>query len=921
MPHRPTLIALVEPLEWRVSPRAERHCRERTSLGAHGESEDVAAHERFRFRSQDELLAKIVELGLELPCAQDISVLREPTSFGRLELPNRLAVQPMEGCDGTPAGEPSELTLRRYRRWGAGGAGLIWFEACAIVPEARANPRQLWLHEGSAGAFKRIINETRAAAAESMHHRPVLVLQLTHSGRYSRPVNKPEPIIAHRSAVLDPHSRLPPDYPLISDQELNQLQERYVEAAQLASQVGFDAVDIKSCHRYLINELLASFTRADSRYGGPYENRARMLLETASRIRQAVPEIDLTCRLNLFDGVPYPYGWGVDRERPAQPDLTEPLRLIGQLMELGLRAINVSAGNPYYNAHYGRPFDWPDASGSIPQEHPVEGVARLVHLARQAQQAYPELAVVGTGYSWLRQYFAHFAAAAVEKGWVRIVGLGRGALAYPDFAKDLITQGRMEPLRVCISCSSCTQIMRDGGQVGCVARDYEYYAPALRAGRMTDPAEVRKLAANCRQCIDPTCAAKCPAGIDVPAFLTAVAEGEEREAYRILRQANVLPEICGIVCPVEVQCEGHCLEGHLTGQAVPIAAIQRYVARRAREEGWTELDVPAEQTGKKVAIVGAGPAGLACAAGLLERGHAVCIIERSKRPGGMADCAIPSDRLPVGAAEAEVGAILGDVAPERMECRLSTPLGAGYDIDAIESEGFDALVLAFGLSAVAGLSQGADRPLGVFDAISFLTHAKRDPCYGLAGTVAVIGGGNTAMDAAVVAKQRGAEAVYLLYRRSFQEMPAWPSERERCLQAGVHVLVLTQTLGYQTDEGGRLIGLRVARTRPGEMDATGRRRPIVLAETEHTLIVDMVIEAIGQKMPESLVDALAGVALTNEGLIQVGPATHMTSRAGVFAAGDVVTGPGTVVQAIAQGRRAAEQIDAYLRKNDQRRSE
>jgi len=873
----------------------------------------VAKHERFSFRSERELRDKIAQLGLDLPWADDIGVLAEPASFGRFELPNRLAVQPMEGCDARADGAPSELTLRRYRRWGAGGAGLIWFEACAIVAEARANPRQLWLHDGSAGAFERMVAQTRAAAAEGWGGRPVLVLQLTHSGRYSRPVNKPQPIIAQHNELLDPCLGLGPDYPLIRDEELDELQERYVAAARLAAQVGFDAVDIKSCHGYLINELLASFTRRDSRYGASYENRTRMLRETVRRVRQAVPEIDVTCRLSLFDGVRYPYGWGVDREDASRADLTEPLRLLGELRELGMRAVSVSAGNPYYNPHTGRPFDWPSLGVSVPEEHPLEGVARLVHLARQVQQAYPDLTVVGTGYTWLRQYFAGFAAAAIQRGWVRIVGLGRGALAYPDFARDLITRGRMDPLRVCVSCSSCTQIMRDDGQVGCAVRDHELYGPILRSGRLRDPQEIRKLASQCRQCVDAACAAKCPAGIDVPAFLRAVAEGHERQAYRILRRANVLPEVCGIVCPVEVQCEGHCLEGHLSGQAVPIAAIQRYIARRARQEGWAALEIPARPSGKRVAIVGAGPAGLACAAGLLERGHAVCIFDRADRPGGLMGCAIPPDRLPPHSAESEIEAVLGPVGAERLAWRFGVALGADCDLDALEQEGFDAIVLAFGLSETTGLSQPSDRPLGVVGAIEFLTRARRDPEYHLAGSIAVIGGGNTAIDAAVVAKERGAEDVYLIYRRSFQQMPAWPSERDRCLRAGVHILVLTQPVGYQTDEQGRLIGLRIARTRLGEPDESGRRRPLVRPETEHTLLVDMVIEAIGQRMPAWLVEALRGVELTEDGRIRVEAATQRTSRRGVFAAGDVVTGPGTVAQAIAQGRRAAEQIDAYLR--------
>ena len=260
--------------------------------------------QRFSYHNLDELKEDISRRGLDLPSSDDFSILATPVRFGRLEVPNRLAVQPMEGCDGKGDGAPSDLTVRRYQRFAAGGAGLIWWEACAVVPEARANPHQLWLHEATAEAFERMLCSARAAAGETMGHNPICVLQLTHSGRYSRPAGKPAPIIAQNWPVPDPHGKLPPDYPLIRDEELETLQDAFVRSAVLAAQVGFDAVDIKSCHRYLISELLASFTRENSRYGGDYGNRTRMLRETAEKVRRAVgDQIEVTCRPNIYDGI------------------------------------------------------------------------------------------------------------------------------------------------------------------------------------------------------------------------------------------------------------------------------------------------------------------------------------------------------------------------------------------------------------------------------------------------------------------------------------------------------------------------------------------------------------------------------------------------------------------------------------------
>lgn len=872
----------------------------------------MAEYDRFRFRSLQEIKQKLDELGLNIPASDDFSILATPVAFGKKMVPNRLGCHPMEGCDGLANGAPSELTIRRYRRFGAGGAGLIWVEACAVARECRANPRQLWIHPETVANFKSLVDITREEARKSMDHDPFLVLQLTHSGRYSRPVKKPAPIIAHHSAILDPRHNLPPDYPLITDEELDRLQQVYVEAAMLAREAGFDAVDIKSCHRYLMSELFASFTRENSRYGGVYENRVRLLLETVAKIRKAMPDFEVTSRLNVYDAISYPYGWGVDKEDYKKSDLTEPLKLIGQLQELGYHGLNITIANPYYNPHYGRPYDHPIVGGYPPKEHALEGVERMLRMAKTVQNAYPKLTVVGTGYSWLRQYVPYFAAGAIQEGWNSIAGLGRGGFAYPDFARDILKNGRMEPLKVCITCSSCSQIMRDGGRAGCVPRDAEIYAPIYKDGRWRDPAVIRGQAAICLGCNEPTCAAHCPAGIDIPAFLEAVALGEDREAYKILRRVNLLPEICGYVCPVEVQCQGHCVQQHMD-HAVAIARIQRFIADKAVSEGWTALDIPDELSGKRVAVIGGGPAGLSCAAVLLEKGHEVAIFDRGSRPGGKASSVIPTQRLPENTACEEIQSIFEPIDTNRLKWRWNTALGRDYTLDDIRQEGFDAVVLAFGLGNTTSLLREQPNPEGVMDALAFLEHMHRNPSHRVQGKVAVIGGGNTAIDAATLAKERGADDVYLIYRRSFNEMPAWPGERDAAIQAGVHMLLLTQPIGYDSNAEGRVTGVRVVRTELGAPDESGRRSPVVIPQSEHSIPVTMVVVAIGEQMPPEIAKVLHPVRLTKRGLIQVDLDTWMTSEPGVFAAGDLVNGGATVVQAIAEGRKAAESVNRFLR--------
>jgi len=879
---------------------------------------------RFSYRSARELRKDIARRGLDLPAInllsrqaglpvrEGLSVLATGVSFGRLTIANRLVVQPMEGCDGTADGAPTELTVRRYRRFAAGGAGMIWVEATAVVAEGRANPRQLWLHEGTVDAFADMLRQAKAAASRAGGSEPVFVLQLTHSGRYSRPVGPAKPIIAHHSPILDPTHDLPGDYPLISDERLDALQDDFARAAALAAQAGFDAVDIKSCHRYLLSELLASFTRENSRYGGPFENRTRMLRETAAKVRGAVGDrIEITTRLNVHDAIEYPYGWGMSPDDPKAADLSEPVRLVGELARDGFGVVNVTIGNPYFNPHVNRPADWPIADWPGPPEHPLDGVARIVHAAREIQQAAPDITVVGSGLTWLRHYMPQFAAAFVSRGWMGMVGLGRGALAYPDFARDILDRGEMDRHKVCVVCSSCTQIMRDGGRGGCVVRDHEVYAPIFREGRRRDPAVMRQAASLCRGCADAMCVAACPAGVDIPGFMGLLADGREKDAYDLLRARNALPGICGAVCPVEVQCQSACIRNMLADGPVRIGEIQKNLSLKAVTEGWAGIDVPSDCTGRRIAIVGAGPAGLAAAAELLARGHRVEILDPAPRPGGKLEGVIPPDRLPPELARAEIDAVFDSVPPDRLTWRLGTGLSEAHALDDLMAEGFDAAILAFGLADTAGPA-GQRRPEGVMEAGAFLRRMNANPEHPAPASVAVIGGGNTALDAAVCAQQHGARDTYVVYRRGYQQMPAWPDQREQVLRAGVHLLLLCQPVGYVADEDGRVAGLRVVRTQLGEPDDSDRRRPVEVPGSEFVLAVDMVVEAIGEAIDPNVRKALGGIELTADGLVAADPVTLDTSRPGVWAAGDLVNGGATVVQAVAEGLRAARLIDDYV---------
>jgi len=861
------------------------------------------------------------QLGVQIDAIEDVSILAEPVHLPTLVIPNSLSTQPMEGCDGTSDGRPEKLTFRRYERFASGGAGLIWAEAIAIVDEGRANPRQLWLNKDSKDTFAALIKHIRRVAqSNGKDHKPIVVAQLTHSGRYSKPHGVAYPLIPqrdpYRDALVsrqtpDPNakSKIPADWPVVTDEYLDQLKDAYVEAARIAFEVGFDAVDVKSCHGYLINELLACRNR-QGKYGGSFENRTRFLLDVIDKIHKEFgQDAPVVTRLGIYDAIPYPYGWGVDKDDYAKPDLTEPKKLIALLHQRGVKLINITVANPYYNPHIGRPFNEPIVGGYQEPEHPLAGVSRLINLAGEIQKEFPDIAIVGTGYSWLRTLFANVAAANKTNGMVTLVGAGRMAFAYPDFAADIINKGRMYPEKVCVGCSACTQIMRDGGMTGCVVRDNRLYGPIFEHGRRSDRDNLVRLASECRKCQEPTCQLACPAGVNIPKFISLFLDGEEKAAYEVLREANIFPEVCAWLCPVEQQCEGNCLLGFIGDGPLPIADIQRYLASVANKNGWSKLQIPKKASGKNVAVIGAGPAGLSCTAKLLEAGHIVTIFDKNTEFGGMIESVIPPDKQNSSLTN-EIAAVFKDVPEDRMILHLGKELNADFNLDAVTAEKFDAVFIGMGLPE--SISKADQKIDGLWSAMEFLSAARGLVGPDLAGKrVAVIGGGNTAMDAAVTAGRLGAKDVYVIYRRSFEEMPAWDAERDRAMSEGVHFLILTQPLDYNS-RNGKLVGIKVCPVNLGEPDASGRRRPEPAQSSGYDLDMDVVVEAIGQKSPDGISEILPGIEL-KDGLIRTKQNSSATSRAGVFAGGDLVRGASTVVAAVADGMRAAREIDEFLK--------
>jgi len=467
-------------------------------------------------RFQDHLRA----LDLRIPCDSEVetgaqSPLRWPLARGPIKIDNRIAVQPMEGWDGTLDGAPSENTVRRWQRFGRSGGKLVWGgEAVAVSHEGRANPNQLLAAprtEQSLAHLRSVL--VREHILTTGNNDGLLVgLQLTHSGRYCRPNEnaRPEPRILYHHPLLDRRLKLPSDYPLVSDGEIESIIEDFHRAAHMAWRLGFDFVDIKHCHGYLGHEFLSAHTR-EGRYGGTFEGRTRFLRDVVQGIRSLCPGLHIGVRLSAIDTVPFqrdpgqslngkpsigvaescteliPYRWGfgVNPLDPTDTDLSEPERFLSLLEDLGIQLVNITAGSPYYNPHIQRPALYPPSDGYLPPEDPLVGVARQMEATRYLKQRFPNLLVVGSGYTYLQDFLPHVAQAAVREGWVDFVGIGRMVLSYPEFLWEASAGTPLQRKRICRTFSDCTTAPRNGLPSGCYPLD-EYYKGSELAEKLKE---------------------------------------------------------------------------------------------------------------------------------------------------------------------------------------------------------------------------------------------------------------------------------------------------------------------------------------------------------------------------------------------------------------------------------------------------
>ena len=423
-------------------------------------------------------------------------------------------------------------------------------------------------------------------------------------------------------------------------------------------------------------------------------------------------------------------------------------------------------------------------------------------------------------------------------------------------------------------------------------------------------------AARCLQCKKPGCVEGCPVQVDIPGFIKLITEGDLTGAIRHIWSMNALPAVCGRVCPQESQCEGRCILGK-KGEPVAIGNLERFCADYERLNGTGALPPKAESTGKRVAVVGSGPSSLTVAGDLITKGHDVTVMEAFHKPGGVLVYGIPEFRLPKAIVAQEVNFL------ERLGVKVTcnTVVGRTVTLDELFEQGYDAVYIGVGAGLPRFMNIEGENLIGILSANEYLTRANLMKAYKfpevdtpipLGKNVCVLGAGNVAMDAARTAMRLGAEKVRIVYRRSRDEMPARAAEIHHAGEEGIEFYLLTNPTRYIGDDSGRLTAMECLKMELGEPDASGRRRPVPVPGSEFELETDLVIVAVGSGANPLLTQSTPDLALNKWGYINTDLDTGKTSKPGVWAGGDIVTGAATVILAMGAGRAAANSIHKYL---------
>ena len=607
------------------------------------------------------------------------------------------------------------------------------------------------------------------------------------------------------------------------------------------------------------------------------------------RIRAGHPDLLVATRLEAYDAAGPPHGFGTDGSDYRRVDLGEPVRLVAQLQADGLDLLNVTCASPRLGGPAPERKRRPWSDHDLPDEHPLQVLERQLHVAGALRAAAPGLPVVGSGFSWLRGFVPQVASGAVHGGMIDLVGLGRGALACPDAPRRIMHGGGLHAGDTCMVCFACDDMRERGGPVGCPIRDPESYGVEPAPVRQREPDGLLAEAGRCHLCEAAPCVAASRTGTDIPAMIGAWRRGDGSAAYEILRRSDVLPEMTAELTPGWLHSEGACVERALSGTPVPIQDLQHAIAWQARDRGETGVRLPEEASGRVVAVVGGGPAGIAGCVRLLELGHEIDLYEATGSLGGTPGRVIPASRF--RSPQDEIDALLAPgLESGRLRVHLGRALGVHLDLDAL-CESSDAVLLAAGVWQERALP-GLERVEGVLDGLGFLESAKRGRLARVPERVAILAGGDCAMDAARVAEDLGAKDIFIVHGGPRSAMH-WHMGGDWFGEPGHHGLMDCVPLEAVV-AGGRLRGLRVRQD-----------------GVERVLDVGLVVVATGLQVADGLREALAGIACNERGLVALTDGA-CTTRVGVYAVGGLVNGGASVARCVAEGLAAAEEIHGAL---------